>query len=404
MHDAHPNHLAPATEADPLEGTPYRMVEKIGQGGMGIVLEAEHRALGKRVVVKLLHPELAREKAHVERLRREARVLARVASPYLVAVSDLGQTADGATYLVMEHLHGRTLGRELKARGALPVLEAIRWTRQVLLGLAAAHRTGIIHRDVKLENIFLCDATEHEPRRLKLLDFGIAKVLKGGIDSSGGHQPTVEGTVLGSPRWLAPEQAMGEAVDARADVYSAGLVLYSLVVGRGPYAHLDAIAAMGAALTEQPRPPSQCAPQPIPPALDDAIMMAIEKAPGLRFQSAEAFAAALDSIARALGEATQPLPAGFAVPGRVANDQTSACDGEEHRESTAPTVQRPVPPAAVSSPGPSPWADQAALPDATAVQAARGPRGVAVFVGVMLASATVLTVLLVLAMRALGRW
>jgi serine/threonine-protein kinase len=269
--------------------------------------------------------------------------------------------------------------------------------------LAAAHRAGIIHRDVKLENIFLCDATEHEPRRIKLLDFGIAKVLKGGIDSSGGHQPTVEGTVIGSPRWLAPEQASGEPVDARTDVYSAGLVLYSLVVGRGPYAHLDAIAAMGAALTEQPRPPSQSAPQHIPPALDDAIMMAIEKAPTLRFQSAGAFAAALDSIAGALGDVTQPLPAGFVVPRRGADHQGQQENDGEPRESTAPTVQRPVPPAASSSPGATPWAEPAAT-DTTLTRPAHRQRGVALFLVVMLATATLLMAVLVLAMRASGRW
>jgi serine/threonine-protein kinase len=371
---------------------------------MGTVLEAEHRALGKRVVVKLLHPELAREKAHVERLRREARALARVASPYLVAVSDLGETADGSTFLVMERLEGCTLGRELKLRGALPVPEAIRWTRQVLLGLAAAHRAGIIHRDVKLENIFLCDATEQEARRIKLLDFGIAKVLKSGIDSSGAHQATVEGTVIGSPRWLAPEQAAGEPVDARTDIYSAGLVLYSLVVGRGPYAHLDPIAAMGAALTEQPRPPSQVAPQHIPPALEEVIMMAVEKAPALRFQSAEAFAAALDSIAGALGDVTQPLPAGFVLPPRVANDRGAQEKDSEPRESTAPTVQRPLPPAASSSPGASPWAQPDALEDTLADPPTEPRRAMAVFVGLALASAALVMTLLILAMRAAGRW
>lgn len=394
MLEAHPDPQAPAAaETDLLAGTPYRIVAKIGSGGMGSVFEAEHEALGKRVVVKVLLPQLAREERLVDRLKREARVLARIASPHLVAVTDLGQTADGSTYLVMERLHGRTLGRELRARGALPVAEAIRWTRQILLGLGAAHRAGIVHRDVKLDNIFLCDATEHEPRRIKLLDFGIAKVMEG---ASG--QLTEEGTLLGSPRWLAPEQATGRSVDARTDVYSAGLVLYSLVVGRGPFAHLDPIAAIGAAITEHPPRPSRCASQPIPAAVDDAIMMAIEKQPDRRFQSAEAFAAALESIMATLEESTQPLPAGFARS--IANDTHPA--GDEGRESTAPTVQRPPARAAAAfCMEPTVLGGEAlALP----VPPVRGGRSLALFLGVSAASAVLLTGLLVVLLRALGRW
>jgi serine/threonine-protein kinase len=360
MHDAHPDPRSagssgaadapettderPTPHTNLLAGTAYRVLGKIGEGGMGTVLEAEHEALGKRVVVKLLLPQYARDPGLVERLRREARVLARVASPHLVAVTDLGQTADGSTFLVMERLHGHTLRRELVLRGALPVAEAIAWTKQILLGLAAAHRAGIVHRDVKLDNIFLCDATDQEPRRIKLLDFGIAKVLKGtGLDS-GAHHPTAEGTLMGSPRWLAPEQALGKAVDTRTDIYAVGLVLYSLVVGRGPFAHLrDPMDAISATLLEEPTLPSRCSPQQIPPALDDAIMMAVEKAPERRFQSAEAFATALDAIAAALPlERTQPLPAQH--PGSrpmVANDLG---EGDDHRLSTAPTLQRPVQP------------------------------------------------------------
>ncbi|APR75133.1 Serine/threonine-protein kinase pkn3 [Minicystis rosea] len=300
----------PTPHNNPLAGTAYRIVGKIGEGGMGTVLEAEHEALGKRVVVKLLLPQHARDPGLVERLRREARVLARVTSPHLVAVTDLGRTADGSTYLVMERLHGHTLRRELVLRGALPVADAITWTKQILMGLTAAHRAGIVHRDIKLDNIFLCDGTDQEPRRIKLLDFGIAKVLKGSGLDSGARHPTAEGALMGSPRWLAPEQAMGKAVDTRTDIYAAGLVLYSLVVGRSPFAHLrDPMDAISATLLEEPTMPSLCATQHIPPALDDAIMMAIEKSPERRFQSAEAFIAALDAVAAPLPlERTQPLP------------------------------------------------------------------------------------------------
>jgi len=326
-----------------LAGTPYRALAKIGSGGMGTILEAEHRALGKRVVVKLLLPKYATDPRLVERLEREARILARIASPHIVTVSDLGQTASGATYVAMERLYGRTLGEELKARGPLPVLEVIHWTREVLAGLAAAHHAGVVHRDIKLDNVFLCDATDHEPRRIKLLDFGIAKVLNhalAGMDLSR-HQPTAEGTLLGTLRWAAPEQARGAAVDARADIYAAGLLVYTLIAGRGPFSHLrDPIEAIQASLREPAAPPSQLAPQPIPPALDDAILMAIARAPDERFQSAEAFATALASIARALADSAQPLPPQFAWVRVDAEASTNrACAGAgAQRGSAAPSL------------------------------------------------------------------
>lgn len=433
MHDAHADNLAPAApgassategkeecappEPQLLAGTPYRVIAKIGAGGMGTVVEAEHEALGKRVVVKLLLPQFARDARVVDRLKREARVLARLASPYLVAVSDLGQTADGSTYLVMERLHGRTLRQELKLRGALPVAEALKWTRQILLGLGAAHRAGIVHRDVKLDNIFVCDATEHEPRRIKLLDFGIAKVLNSaaaGLDSAG-HQPTAEGTLMGSPRWLAPEQAMGKPVDARTDIYAVGLVLYSLVVGRGAFAHLrDPMDAITATILEQPQPPSQCAPQYIAPALESAIMMALEKAPERRFQSAEAFAAALESVVAAEPPSrTQPLPANLTVHRLTADNDQGRSAGDEHCPSTAPTLVRtqPLPAEAPGARAPAPAVppNVGSEPTITSGQhvaphSEPRARSLALFLALTAATAALLIALGVTLLRVLGVW
>ncbi|MEO5728591.1 MAG: serine/threonine-protein kinase [Byssovorax sp.] len=321
---------------DGLSSTPYRILGELGRGGMGTIFEAEHVALQKRVVVKLLHPQLAREPRIVERLRREARSLARLSSPFVVAVSDMGQTADGGTYLVMERLIGRTLRQELRERGALPLHEAIGWTRQVLAGLGAAHRIGIVHRDIKLDNLFLCDATDEEPRRLKLLDFGIAKVLEhpGKQPEPAGSQQTEEGTILGSPRWLAPEQARGQTVDTRADIYAVGVLLYTLVVGRGPFAHLvDPFDAIQAHISEEPMPPSLSARQHIPPEVDGAILRALAKLPGDRFQTAQAFSEALAVLAQRPGEDTPPL-LGSAHQGLIKRCQDVLADVDL----TAPTV------------------------------------------------------------------
>jgi serine/threonine-protein kinase len=414
---------------DWLGSSPYRIVRELGRGGMGAVFEAEHLELQKRVVVKVLHPQYAKEPRIVERLQREARSLARLASPYVVAVSDMGRTADGATYLVMECLVGRTLRQELQALGVLPVQQAIVWTQQVLAGLSAAHRIGIVHRDIKLDNLFLCDATEDEPRRIKLLDFGIAKVLEhpGKRPEPMGNQPTQEGTILGSPRWLAPEQARGKTVDARADIYAVGVLLYTLIVGRGPFAHLlDAFELIQAHISETPVAPSLSARQYIPPELDDAILMALSKQPEDRFQTAQAFSQALSSIAQRLGEVTQPLVGTTPLPTSrrefVGEGSAAQVNQQEHaavertpgtragtlvlkpeppsRESAAPTlVQSPAvaPDAAISM---APSANSGVAPAIATIVPSR--TRAAIFVGLVTASTVVFFVLLASIAHLLG--
>jgi eukaryotic-like serine/threonine-protein kinase len=295
---------AASPPGDVLAGTRYRTVGTVGRGGMGEVVLAEHIGLGKRVAVKLLHEELARDPAVVRRMQIEARTLAALESPHIVQVTDFGQTATGRTYIVMERLVGRTLGAEVRVRGALPVAEALGYVGEVLAGLHAAHAMGIVHRDIKPDNVFLCDAVQGSPRRVKILDFGVAKVL----DIAGGaalpaipRLVTEEGTLVGTPRIVAPEQAQGRAVDARTDVYAVGLLLYTLIVGEGPFAHLkDAVDLMKANAFERPAPPSTRTSQPIPPALDAAVLRALEKRPDDRFQSADELAVELRRIAATL--------------------------------------------------------------------------------------------------------
>jgi serine/threonine-protein kinase len=284
-----------------LWGTPYRARQRLGRGGMGEVVEAEHVALGKPVVVKLLHLDL-NEKPHVvERMRVEAQALARLAHKNLVAVTDFGQTAEGRTYFVMERLYGRTLREELDERGPLPASEAVEYVTQALAGLAAAHGAGIVHRDVKLDNLFLCEPDAEGRRLVKVLDFGAAKVVApggGGPAPAPSRYETGEGILVGTPRYLSPEQACGRPVDARADVYAAGVVLYALLAGRSPFEHvaslLDLLRAHAALV---PEPPSRHAPAAIPADLDRAVMRALEKDPDRRFPSSAAFAAELTRIA-----------------------------------------------------------------------------------------------------------
>ena len=302
---------------DPLTGTAYKSLGILGQGGMGVVLDAEHVGLRKRVVVKLLRRELAERPDLIDRMRVEGQTLAQIArtNPHLVDVTDFGQTPAGRTFLVMERLYGKTLKDELRERRFLPIAEAIVFMRQALSGLSAAHGAGIVHRDMKLDNLFICDAAHDAPRVLKVLDFGIAKILHAG---EGGRPapvayPTEAGTLMGTPRFLSPEQAKGHAVDARTDLYGAGIVLYTLIAGRGPFHHInDAVALLQAHAFEEPAPPSRMSQQPIPPALDAIILKAIAKKPEDRYPSAAAFSEALRIFAErpsGMGwERTEPVP------------------------------------------------------------------------------------------------
>jgi eukaryotic-like serine/threonine-protein kinase len=308
---------------DPLAGTPYRMTaaKPIGRGGMGEVYAAEHIALGKPVVVKILHANLAVEGHLVERLRIEGRALATLAHPNLVAVTDLAIAPVGRRpYLVMERLYGCDLAKELKRSGPLPALVAIEYVRQVLAGLDAAHRAGIVHRDIKLENIFLCDPDANGTRVVKILDFGIAKVLEN--SPADGRMrgprvfPTEEGSLVGTPRSTSPEQACGLPVDARADLYAAGILLYTLIAGKGPFAHInDMVELLRAHAMLAPVLLSEVAVQPVPPELDVVLDRALAKNPARRFASAESFSDELGAIAlllrttrRAAFATTEPAP------------------------------------------------------------------------------------------------
>jgi eukaryotic-like serine/threonine-protein kinase len=287
---------------DLLAGTPYRFLRCVTAGALGQIVEAEHLALRRRVIVKLVRPVYAAMPGFLDRFRLEAQVLAALAprTQHVVAVQDFGATPEGRPFLVLERLSGCTLMEELRARRQIPPSEAVELACDLLDALSCAHEVGILHRDVKPANVFLAES-ERGGRVLKLLDFGIANVLPGASnDASDGQRPAPlsllaeEGATLGAPRYLSPEHLGVGAVGPPSDLYSAGAVLYAMLTGRDPFAHHDGVAAVLAAqLSELPRRPSFVAAQPIPEALERVVLKSLTKRPEDRFASAAAFSAAL---------------------------------------------------------------------------------------------------------------
>src|SRR6185503_11047667 len=210
-----------------------RIVSELGAGGMGSVFLAEHTMLGSRAAIKVLRPELSQQQHVVQRFFDEARAATRVADPGIVTVLDFGWHTNGAAYLVMEHLPGETLTRRIRRMGYLPSTQALGLLRQCAMAMAAAHARGIVHRDLKPDNIFIVPDPAVAGERIKVLDFGIAKLVGDGDASHGG---TVTGMILGTPGYMSPEQCRGAGkVDHRTDVYALGCVAFFMICGRPPF-------------------------------------------------------------------------------------------------------------------------------------------------------------------------
>ena len=283
-------------DAELVPGTRYRVVRRIGVGGMGSVYEVEHLELGKRFVLKALQSIFAERDDLVQRLRNEWRALGRLEHPNIVSVTDAGTTANRIPYYVMERLNGETLAARLRRDRKLPLEEALRIAAEVADGLGAAHRIGIVHRDVKPPNVFLVAGGAGA----KLLDFGIAKVL----DSKA--QITGRGVTLGTPRYMSPEQATGGEVDGRTDLYALGLLLFEMISGVGPFDDArDGDELFLSHVTKTPPPLSARAPG-ASKELIRLVAQLLEKKPSDRPSDASAVAALVrDLIPRGERHAVQ---------------------------------------------------------------------------------------------------
>lgn len=306
--------LAQPTQSRLVDGK-YALIRELGSGAAGVVYEAEHLLVGKRVALKLLRPEIARDAGLSRRFVAEARAAARIGHANVVDIFDLGVARDGTCYLVMEFLGGETLLEILEQRGALPASYACELMLQVLAGLEAAHEQGIVHRDLKPANVMVTHPRPDRPLA-KVLDFGIAK---GVLDPALLDEA---GIVLGTPLYMAPEQALGLEVDARTDVYSAAAILYELLAGAPPFEADTPELVIANVVAGRRRPLAEAAPW-LPPRLFEMIEAALARDPQSRPASAASFAAGLrrfvgsehaGSFAPSLGPSLGPIPLVHSVP------------------------------------------------------------------------------------------
>jgi hypothetical protein len=307
----------PSTDdSDPLLGTMvagrFRVSSRLGAGGMGMVYLAEQVAVGRSVVLKFLHRRFSAKRDLTERFHREALAASRLSCPNTIVLHDFGQTEDALLYMAIEYLEGRTLGSVI-ATGPIAPLRAVPIALQILSSLAEAHRKGIVHRDLKPENIMLVERSGTSDF-VKVLDFGIAKIVGLSSDATsppagpdgdprdatpGASDPglTQQGDIFGSPRYMAPEQVLGQAVDARTDLYALGLILYEMLVGHAPFEGTSTMEMLNLHLNASAPPLREVAPElALPEALEQLVQQCLRKKPDERPESAEALAEGLRAL------------------------------------------------------------------------------------------------------------
>ena len=308
----------------------YRILRPIGEGGMGAVYEATHARLPRRFAIKVLRADYLKQPQWVERFKREAEIASQLRHPHIVEVVDYNHAPDGRPYIVMEYLEGEDLSHRL-ARGKMPRAQALELLRQVGSALSAAHRRGVIHRDLKPQNIFLAHTDDGEVR-VKVLDFGIAKLM----NESGGL--TSDNIVLGTPWYISPEQVLGkkDQVDARSDIFSLAVIAYQLLTGQAPFASDSVAATLHQVAYDDPPSPREIDPD-IDKRLEATLLRGLSKQREERFADAELFTTALAGGQERISlRVPEPEP-GEPLPSQIATARTIA---QPRAATTARVVER----------------------------------------------------------------
>jgi serine/threonine protein kinase len=282
----------------------YLVKRLVGEGGMGLVYEAEHVEIGRRVAIKVLHAAYTRQAEILARFRAEARAATRIGNPHIVEVLDSGTTVDGAVYFVMEFLDGQSLARLIEHEGKLPPARAIAIAREMCQALTAAHAAGIIHRDMKPDNVFLIQR-DGRSDFVKVLDFGIAKTLDAISERIG--RLTNPGTAMGTPEYMAPEQAAASATDHRVDIYAVGAIMYEMLTGRPPHEGGTIMEVLANKATQEPRPIAQLRPD-VPRELERLVMRMLAREPSQRPASMEVLGDELGALAGVPAAAVATAP------------------------------------------------------------------------------------------------
>ena len=331
----------------------YKVLEVIGTGAMATVYAAEDTRLGRKVALKILRPEQAQDDTFRARFKREAEAVASLNNPAIVAVYDTGSynpSQDGGEsasseegtaipYIVMEYVEGHTLRSILSRGGHLPVRDALGYSEQLLGALQYSHSMGIIHRDIKPANIMVLERTSEDiakgqPGQIKVMDFGISRAIE-----EAGEALTKANVVMGSARYMSPEQVSGKEVDARSDLYSAACVIYEMIAGRSPFDAESNVDLAAKHLSDAPEPPSKFTPLEVPAGLDAVILKGLAKNPDERYQSAAEFAQALASVVRP-GEETVVQDA--AMTTAFVPSATTASLGEDYAPYTTSITEASV--------------------------------------------------------------
>jgi serine/threonine-protein kinase len=306
-------------EPDTIIDGRYKVVSRVGSGGMADVYLAEDQLLGRKVAVKILHRHFAEDQEFVERFRREASSAAALSHQNIVGIFDRGEW-QGTYYIAMEYVAGRSLKTIVREQGALEPSLAIDIVVQILRAARFAHRRGVIHRDLKPHNVII-----DEEGRARVTDFGIAR--------AGASDMTLTGSIMGTAQYLSPEQAQGEAVSGASDLYSIGVILYELLTGVVPFEGESAVAIAFKQVSAEPRPPSEVNPA-LPQALDVVVLRALAKDPAQRYADADEFIAALQRERQAL-----PASAGAAVLAAGSTGEGGWAASSPHASTSAITAQ-----------------------------------------------------------------